>query len=88
MTQLKIASAALLLSVAMAVPALAQEAIPGPGGHYGLEPEPGSTYYQNYDEFDAPVATAPSRYYYHNGWYGYRDHSRVGGHSPSLNPPS
>jgi hypothetical protein len=88
MTQWKIASAALLLSAAMAAPALAQEAIPGPGDRYGLEPQPGPTYYQNYDEFDAPLVSVPARYYYRDGWYGYRDRSRVGGYSPSRNPPS
>jgi hypothetical protein len=88
MTRLKIAGAALLLS-AIAAPVMAQEAaIPGPGSRYGLEPEPGGpTYYRSYDEYDAPLITAP-RYYRDDGFYfGYRDRSRVGGYSPSWNPP-
>ena len=87
MTQWKIASAALLLSAVVAAPALAQEAMPGPGDRYGLEPQPGPTYYRNYDEFDGPLVSAPTRYY-HGGWHGWRDHSRVGGYSSSRNPPS
>jgi hypothetical protein len=90
MTRLRIVSAAVLLSAAIAAPVMAQEAIPGPGSRYGLEPQPGPTYYQNYDQSydDGPVIVAP-RYYRDNGFfYGYRDHSRVGGRSPNLNPPS
>lgn len=87
MSRLKTASAALFFVAAMATPVLAQEAIPGPGDRYGLEPEPGPTYYRSYDDFGAPMF-APSHQYYRSGWYGSRDHSRVGGHSPSRNPPS
>jgi hypothetical protein len=90
MTRLKIVSAAALLSAAIATPVMAQEAIPGPGSRYGLEPQPGPTYYQNYDEpyGDGPVITTP-RYYRGDGFfYGYRDHSRVGGRSSSLTPPA
>jgi len=85
MSCLKTASAAVLFAAAIATPALAQEAIPGPGDRYGLEPGP--TYYRSYDEFGAPMF-APGNQLYRSGWYGPRDHSRVGGHSPSRNPPS
>lgn len=54
MTRLKIASAALLLSAAIAAPVMAQEVVPG--NRY--EPQPGPTYYQSYDEYDAPAFVA------------------------------
>jgi hypothetical protein len=86
MTQLKIVSAALLLSAAIATPVFAQDAaVTGPGSRYGLEPQPGPTYYRSYDEFDAPLLV-PAYYHYRYGWYGYRDRSRPGGYSPSRNP--
>lgn len=85
MTRLKIASAAVLLSAAIATPVLAQEVIPGPGVRYGFESRPGPTYYQSYDEYDAPLVVGP-RYYRDDFYYGYRDRSRPGGYSPSRNP--
>jgi len=89
MSRLKIISAAALLAAAIATPVMAQDAVPGPGGRYGLEPQRGPTYYQSYDEYDAPVIAAP-RFHRNDGFfgygYGYRDHSRVGGYSPSDNP--
>jgi hypothetical protein len=84
MTQLRTVSAALLLSAAIATPALAQEIIVSP--RYAVEVQPGPTYYQGYDEYDAPLVV-PSRYYDRYGHhFGYRDHSRPGGYSPSRNP--
>jgi len=84
MTQLKIVSAALLLSAAIATPAMAQEIMISP--RYGVEVWPGPTYYQSYDEYDAPLVVAP-RYYDRYGYhFGYRDRSRPGGYSPSRNP--
>ena len=88
MTRLKIIGAAALLSAAIATPVMAQEVIPGPGSRYVVQPQAGPTYYQNYDEYDAPVVVSP-RYYRDDGFfggYGYRDRSRVGGYSPSDNP--
>jgi hypothetical protein len=87
MSYLKTASVAVFLAAAMATPVLAQEAIPGPGDRYGLEPDPGQSYYRSYDEFRAPMF-APSNQYYQGGRHFWRDPSRVGGRSPSRNPPS
>jgi hypothetical protein len=85
MTRIKTISAIAILSAAIATPVLAQDAGPiGPGSRYGLEPQPGPTYYQSYGESDAPFL-APR--HYRHGFNG-RDHSRVGGQSPSLKPPS
>jgi hypothetical protein len=84
MTRLKIASAAFLLSAAIATPAMAQEIIVSP--QYGVEVQPGPTYYQSYEEYDAPLVM-PSRYYDRYGYhFGYRDRSRPGGYSPSRHP--
>jgi hypothetical protein len=84
MTRLKIASAAFLLSAAIATPAMAQEIIVSP--QYGVEVRPGPTYYQSYDEYDAPRVVATRYYDRYGHHFGYRDHSRPGGYSPSRNP--
>jgi hypothetical protein len=80
----KIASAAFLLSAAIATPAMAQEIIVSP--QYGVEVRPGPTYYQSYDEYDAPLVVATRYYDRYGHHFGYRDHSRPGGYSPSRNP--
>ena len=88
MTRLKIASAAFLLSAAIATPAMAQEIVQEiiVSPQYGVEVQPGPTYYQSYDEYDAPLVM-PSRYYDRYGYhFGYRDRSRPGGYSPSRHP--
>jgi hypothetical protein len=88
---MKMAGAALLLT-AIATPVFAQDAVIGPGGRYGLEPVPGVTYYQGYgyaDEYDGPVVVTPRYWHDQYGYgFGYRNRSRVGGYSPSVNPPA
>ena len=92
MTGIKTISAIAILSAAIATPVLAQEAIPGPGSRYGLEPQPGPIYYRTYYQWSAPVYGAPrtSEDYWNMENYGFsgRDRSRPGGRSPWLNPPS
>ncbi len=92
MTRMRVLSAAVILSAAIATPAFAQDlAVPGPGSRYGLEPQPGPIYdgrgyYGGPVFYSAPSYFAPYGGY---GWDGYfigRDKSRVGGVAPSLRP--
>ena len=91
MTSIRTISAIAIVSAVIATPVLAQEAIPGPGSRYGLEPQPGRTYYRTYNQWGAPIYGAPrtSEDYWNMENYGFsgRDPSRVGGRSPWLNPP-
>ena len=87
MTKLKTLSAVAILSAAIASPVLAQDAgMLGPTYH-------GRAYDQRnfrgaYNQLNAPFYVVPRM---EEGWYiegfGRRDPSRVGGKSPSLNPP-
>ena len=59
MTKMKILSAVIILSAAVAAPVFAQI---GPGSRYGLEPEPGSTYYaRSHDRWNYRGAYAMMR---------------------------
>lgn len=82
MTEMKMLSAVVILSAAVATPVFAQDA-----GN-GLEPRPGSPYhgrgyYSPPAFYSAPAFFAPYAGY---GYFGGRDRSRVGGIAPSLRP--
>jgi hypothetical protein len=90
MNRMKTISAAIILSASVAAPAFAQEAGYGAPAPYqrGVAPQ---TYYRSYGQVPGSYMPPRDNQEYWNlqnfGTTG-RDPSRVGGESPSLNPPS
>ena len=91
MNRMKTISAAVLLSAAVAAPAFAQDA-----DMYGAQPYAGPVrhsqlFYRSYGQPNPDFLPPRNNLEYWNlqnfGFTG-RDPSRVGGNSPSLNPPS
>lgn len=84
MTRMKTLSAVLILSAAVAAPALAQT----PSHHSRTYDESG--FRGAYNQLDTPFYAAPrtNDFYWNGENFGFsgRDRSRVGGESPSLNP--
>ena len=84
MTGMRALSAVAILSAAFAAPVFAQDAgVWGPGGRYGLEPQPWP--YQSRSCLQGPGFGQPCRGRLY-GWSIGRDRSRVGGVAPSLRP--
>ncbi|HET7888247.1 MAG TPA: hypothetical protein VFL62_18650 [Bradyrhizobium sp.] len=88
MTRIKLISAAVIMSAAIATPAFAQEFYGTyVGGPYG----PGPVYY-GYRGYDVPPGSYPPRdsdEFWNEVNHGFsgRDPSRTGGVSPNLKPP-
>lgn len=87
MSTMKAICAAVILSAAVAAPALAQEVYGPAGGPYG----PGSgppAYYRSYGQVpgDYPPQTSDEYWNLRNHGFTGRDPSRVGSDSPSVNP--
>jgi hypothetical protein len=90
MNKMKMISAAVILSATVATPVLAQDV--GTYGPAGAAPMRHSqTYYRSYGRGNSDFLPPRNDEEYRNlqnfGFSG-RDPSRVGGESPSLNPPS
>ncbi len=90
MNRLKAISAAVVLSAAVATPAFAQEVygpyVGAPYGPVGPAPTFYSPYGQVPGDYRPPRNTEEYWNLVNHGFTG-RDPSRVGGSSPSLNPP-
>lgn len=88
MTRIKVIGAAVIMSAAIATPALAQ----GVYRPYVSAPyAPGAAYYYGYNAYDVPPGSYPPRdsdEYWNEVNHGFsgRDPSRVGGVSPNLKP--
>ena len=91
MNKMKMIGAAVILSATVATPVLAQDV-----GTYGAAPYAGparhsQTFYRSYNQMNSDFLSPQNNDEYRNlqnfGFTG-RDPSRVGGESPSLNPPS
>jgi hypothetical protein len=90
MNKMKMISAAVVLSAAVATPVLAQDV--GTYGPAGAAPlRHSQTFYRSYNQMNSDFLPPRNDEEYRNlqnfGFTG-RDPSRVGGESPSLNPPS
>jgi hypothetical protein len=90
MIKLKILSAVVILSAAIAAPVLAQDAgVPRPH-HVRVHDQPnflGAYNQSNGASYAQPLTNEERRNLENFGFSG-RDPSRVGGEDPSLNPPS
>jgi len=90
MNKMKMISAAVILSATVATPVLAQDV-----GTYGpvgaAHVRHSQTFYRSYNQMNSDFLPPRNDEEYRNlqnfGFSG-RDPSRVGGESPSLNPPS
>jgi hypothetical protein len=91
MTKMKILSAVIILSAAVATPVFAQDAgVLGPGSGDGFRPQPGPTYHgraydlwnfrRAYNQLDGPFYATPYL------GFGGMDRSWVGGEEPSRRP--
>jgi hypothetical protein len=99
MTKMKILSAVIILSAAVATPVFAQDAgVLGPGSGYGFRPQPGPTYHgraydrwnfrRAYNQVNGPVNRpiyVDSRVFA-NPFSNRWDPSWIGDQDPSLNP--
>jgi hypothetical protein len=90
MNKMKMISAAVIVSAAVVTPVLAQDV--GTYGPAGAAPlRHSQTYYRSYNQMNPDFLPPQNNEQYRNlqnfGFTG-RDRSRVGGESPSLNPPS
>ena len=91
MTKMKILSAVIILSAAVATPVFAEDAgVLGPGSGYGLRPQPGPAYHgRAYDRWNFRRAyNQLDGSFYATPYFGFGgiDRSWAGGEDPSRRP--